>query len=96
MKGPSWLNALPSFDIIKGGRLIICTAYMLVVCQLLLRLWFTSKNHREPWYIGLCVKQVDERLCGFCPTDEIQRTPTPLNTQSSFGKLVLMVTYSCD
>lgn len=73
-------------SIVRGMSFDYMHCVLLVVCRLLLRLWFTSKNHREPWYIVLCVKQVDEQLCGFCPPDEIQRTPHPIEHTVKFWK----------
>ena len=59
---------------------------LLVVTRLLLRLWFSSKYHKEIWYIGLHVAEVDERLCLIRPTKEIQRTPRQIATTVKYWK----------
>jgi hypothetical protein len=41
----------------------------------LLSLWFDSKHHKEPWYIGNRVAEAEERLRQVKPPDSIGRIP---------------------
>lgn len=68
---------------------------LLVVCRVLLRLWFNSPYHKEQWYIGRAVKRVDTMLCNFRPPDEIQRTPRPIETTVKYWKGEKIKTYIC-
>lgn len=86
VKGPSWLSTIPQFDIIKGMSFDYMHCVLLVVCRLLLRLWFNSSFHQEIWYIGTAVKSVDNRLCSICPPNEIQRTPRSIETTVKYWK----------
>jgi len=75
VKGPSQLQLLPMFDIIRG----MVPDYMHCVCLGVARqvaaLWFDSKNHEEPYYIGKSVKTVDCRLLAIKPPCSVSRTP---------------------
>ena len=86
VKGPSWLSTIPSFDIIRGMSFDYMHCVLLVVCRLLLRLWFDSKYHQNVWYIGHAVKDVDDRLRSIRPPAEIQRTPRSIEHTVKFWK----------
>jgi len=45
---------------------------LLGIVRLLLRLWFTSSHHKELWYLGRVVKEIDDILCKITPPDEIR------------------------
>lgn len=86
VKGPSWLSRLPMYDFAEGMSYDYMHCVLLVVCRLLLRLWFNSTHHKQPWHIGKQVKAVDSLLCSFCPPDEIQRTPRPIESTVKYWK----------
>ena len=86
VKGPSWLGTIPQFDIIKGMSFDYMHCVLLVVCRLLLRLWFNSSFHDELWYMGRSVKIVDEHLCSIRPPSEVQRTPRSIEGTVKYWK----------
>jgi len=59
---------------------------LLVVVRLLLRLWFTSTHHKELWYLGRKVKEVNDVLCKIKPPDEIRRTPRKIEATVKYWK----------
>ena len=63
MKGPSWLGTVPNFDIVRGVSCDYMHCVLLGVCRILLRFWHDSKHHKEIWYLGSVVKELDARLC---------------------------------
>jgi len=79
VKGPSVLFFLPHFDIING----MVPDYMHCICLGVLRqvakLWFQTKNHDEPFYIGGSMSKVDEYLFSIKPPCSISRTPRSLS-----------------
>lgn len=59
---------------------------LLGVMRLLFRLWTSSSNHRELWYIGNQITTLDNRLCSIKPPNEIQRTPRSIEFTLKFWK----------
>ena len=86
MKGTSCLIELPQFDIIRGTAIDYMHQSILGIGRQLLKLWFLSKFHNNPWYIGRHVKDVDGRLLNICPTEEFQRLPRSLSDTMKFWK----------
>lgn len=95
VKGPSWLSTVPNFDLVQGVAVDYMHCVLLGVTRLLLRLWFTSSHHKEPWYIGRHVVEVDKRLCAIRPPDEILRTPRSVEKTVKYwkGQCVCMYMY---
>ena len=75
IKGVSILHCLPTFDIISGFIPDYMHCILLGVCRQLAKLWFDSKNSKMPFYIGLKVNVIDERLLSIKPPSSISRTP---------------------
>ena len=75
VKGPSLLSLLPHFDIIKG----MVPDYMHCIClgvvRQMAKLWFHSKHHEQPFYIGTLAPVIDSRLLAIKPPCSISRTP---------------------
>ena len=92
MKGPSTLSIVPKFDLVRGVAMDYMHCVLLGVTRLLLRLWFDSSHHREPWYIGKCVAKVDTELCAIRPTNEIPRTPRSIQATVKYWKGINMLT----
>jgi Transposase family tnp2 len=73
--GPSLLSLLPQFDIVHG----MVPDYMHCIClgvvRQMARLWFDSKNHNEPFYIGKSTGLIDRRLLAIKPPCSLSRTP---------------------
>ncbi|XP_077485359.1 uncharacterized protein LOC144095533 [Amblyomma americanum] len=51
---------------------------LLGVVRIFLCLWFDTKHHGQPWYIGRRVDLVDSKLLAIKPPDFITRTPRSL------------------
>ncbi|MGH0116610.1 UNVERIFIED_CONTAM: hypothetical protein FKN15_057450 [Acipenser sinensis] len=75
VKGPSPLINMPKFDLIHGMVPDYMHCVLLGVCRQLATLWFESKYHRQPWYIGNCMREVDKFLLSIQPPSSISRTP---------------------
>ena len=75
VKGPSLLSLLPHFDLIC--RMV--PDYMHCICLGVVRqmanLWFDSKNHEKPFYIGTHIPSIDAQLLIIKPPCSISRTP---------------------
>ena len=94
MKGPSTLSIVPKFDLVRGVAMDYMHCVLLGVTRLLLRLWFDSSHHREPWYIGKGVAKVDAELCAIRPTNEIPRTPRSIQATVKYWKGITHYTLS--
>lgn len=62
VKGISPLIGIPDFDLIDGVPVDYMHCVLLGVVQQLLDLWFDSRNHKESFYIGRRVNQVNENI----------------------------------
>ena len=67
---------------------------LLGVTRQFLHLWFDSKHHSEPWYLGSKVKEIDELLMSIQPTSEIVRLPRELQKSLRFWKGIIILKYS--
>ena len=59
---------------------------------MLLKLWFTTSYHRNPWYLGKVVKQIDDICCKIRPPDEITRTLRSIESTLKYWKGYLFPT----
>ena len=79
VKGPSLLSNLPHFDIIHS----MVPDYMHCICLGVVRqmanLWFDTKNHDEPFYMGTQVSSIDSQLLAIKPPCSLSRTPRSLS-----------------
>jgi len=85
VKGPSVLSLLPYFDLIHGFVPDYMHCICLGVVRQLASLWFDSKNHNEPFYIGPVLSRVDSRLLSIKPPCSLSRTPRSVS-QLKFWK----------
>ena len=69
MKGPSWLVAIPHYDIIRGSTVDA----LLGICRQLLKLLLDTKHNKELWYLGHNLDELDIRLCSIKPPSEINK-----------------------
>ena len=88
VKGPSQLTIVPKFDLVRGVAMDYMHCALLGATRLLLRLWF---NHRESWYIGTRVVEVDDKLCAIRPPDEIPRTPRSIQKTLKYWKGIIIL-----
>ena len=86
MKGPSWLQTIPHFDMFRGMSFDYMHCVLLGIARMLLKLWFGSQHHKQLWYLGGAVKEIDKVLCAFTPPDEITRTPRSIEQTLKFWK----------
>lgn len=56
------------------------------VTEWLLHAWFNSENHREPYYIGRSVRQVDSILLNQRPPSEFSRPPRSIQNHRSYWR----------
>lgn len=95
MKGPSWLEIVPEFDMIKGMSVDYMHCVLLGVTRVLLRLWFTKSFHGQLWYLGNVVTELDGLLCSICPPDEMKRTPRSIESTLKYWKGTLHASQGC-
>ena len=82
MKRPSQLSIVPKFDLVRGVAIDYMHCVLLGVTCLLLCLWFDSSHHREPWYMGKRVAEVDLRQGAIRPP----RTPRSIKETLRYWK----------
>ena len=80
------MNSIPSFDIIKGMSFDYMHCVHLGVTRLLLKLWFTSSFHRQLWYLGNAINEINDLLCCIAPPDEMRRTPRSIKNTLKYWK----------
>lgn len=81
VKGQSILARLPGFNLVEGFVVDSMHCVDFCVMRQLANLWFDSRNHLQPWYIGNKVSVVDESLLRMLPPSNIRRTPRSLITK---------------
>ncbi len=54
---------------------------LLSVVRQLTNLWFDSRNHRQPWYIGTRKAEVNLKLKSIAPPHGVTRVPRQLETK---------------
>ena len=91
MKGPSWLAAIPHYDIIRGTTIDYMHAVLLGVCRQLLKLWLDSRHNKELWYLGNKLDELDRRLCSIKPPSEVKRIPRSIRTTRKYWKGIYIV-----
>lgn len=82
VKGASPLLLIESFDIVQGFTVDLMHCVLLGVTKYMANLWFDSKHHVSPWYIGRQIAEVDQRLKRIQPPKNITRTPRSLTERS--------------
>jgi len=75
VKGPSILSLLPTFNIIDGLVPDYMHSALLGVTRQMAYLWFDSKNHAEPFYMGKSISSIDRDLLSIKPTCDTSRLP---------------------
>ena len=86
VKGPSCLSTIPQFDIVRGMSFDYMHCILLGVALLLLQLWFNTQHHKELWFLGAYVDNIDDLFRSIAPPDEIKRTPRSLQATLKFWK----------
>ncbi|XP_075724117.1 uncharacterized protein LOC142766540 [Rhipicephalus microplus] len=75
VKGPTILHLLPHFDCGAGFVVDYMHCVLLGVVRMLISLWFETKYHKSPWYLGGKIKLIDSQLLSIRPPDYVTRTP---------------------
>lgn len=63
------------FDIVEGFSVDYMHCVLLGCVRQLMNLWFSSKHHRQTWYLGRVTTQIDKMLTGIKPPHDISRLP---------------------
>lgn len=75
-----------SIDLVDGIPVDYMHAVLEGVTRWLLHNWFKSENHREPYYLGRNVRQIDELLLKQCPPSEFSRPPRSIQKHMKYWK----------
>lgn len=73
VNGFSVLSKLPLFNVIDCLVYDVMHAVDLGVMRQLAALWFNTCNNKNPWYIGLSIRQIDAKLSHIVVTSNITR-----------------------
>lgn len=84
IKGRSILTRC--LDIVDGIPVDYMHAVLEGITKWLLRAWFESSNHREPYYIKHHLKDVDRALLNQCPPHEFSRPPRSITKHMKYFK----------
>ena len=84
VKGISVVTLIPLFDVVFGFAIDFLHAVLLGVVKTLLGFWFDKKFSKKPYSIRSRLKEVDARLLGFCPPQNISRRPRTLSEYVHF------------
>ena len=85
VKGVSLLSLLPGFNIIDGLVPDYMHCVILGAARQIVYLWFDTQNHKEEFYLGKAIKNIDAELLSIRPTCNISRLPRSL-TMRKFWK----------
>lgn len=75
VKGISVLISIPKFNLSFGLPVDIMHGVFLGVAKTMAEMWFDSKNHKKPFYIGKKIRTIDKLLLDIHPFSEISRYP---------------------
>lgn len=75
VRSVSPLLLLPQFNMVSSFPVDYMHAVCEGVVEKITNLWFDSSNHREPWYVGNRIDEIDSRISCIVPPDEITRLP---------------------
>ena len=84
IKGYSVLGRLKTFDPVWSCPADYMHGITLGVMKLLMSLWFDSCHHKEHWYLGKSLNQLNESLLQVNPPSEISRVPRSLCERNYF------------
>ncbi len=75
IKGPSFLSAIPNFDLGRGFVPEYMHSALLGVTRQFLNKWFNPSNHNFDWYLGNYIDEMNLMLLSIQPTSCISRLP---------------------
>lgn len=79
VKGPSILSLVTNFDIIQCFNPEYMHSVLLGVVRQWASLWFDSSSHKQPYYLGSHVREIDQCLLFIKAPSEIVRGPRPIS-----------------
>ncbi|KAK3098757.1 hypothetical protein FSP39_022815, partial [Pinctada imbricata] len=86
IKGPTWLECFPKFNIASGIAIDYMHGLLLGVQKLLLRLWFSTDFSGERFNHYGEISKVDKRLISIKPTLDISRLPRTIENELKYWK----------
>ena len=84
IKGISVLAS--SINLVDGIPIDYMDAVLEGVTKWLMRAWFKSENHAQPFYLGRSVQQIDRILMQQHPPSEFSRAPRSIREHGSYWK----------
>ena len=75
-----------SLDLVNGIPVDYMHAVLEGVTRWLLRTWFRSENHREAYYLGRSVRQIDDLLLKQRPPSDFSRPPRSIQRHLNYWK----------
>jgi hypothetical protein len=84
VKTLSPLVLIPEFDIVRSFTIDYMHVVLLGVVKQFMDLWFNTKYHKSPWYMGDKIGTIDGKLLKLKPPCDIKRLPRSLARYSTF------------
>eukprot|EP00058_Branchiostoma_floridae_P026321 XP_002611812.1 hypothetical protein BRAFLDRAFT_103034 [Branchiostoma floridae] len=85
IKGPSWLNLAPRFNLISGMTIDYMHGSLLGITKALMSLWFKSAKTQR-YYCGHHLQEIDEMMLAMRPPLDIHRTPRAIQDHMQHWK----------
>lgn len=84
--GPSGLSAMHWFDYVSMVVPDYMHGCLLGVTKVLMQLWFSPTNSKQPYFIGKHLKEINRTLSAMKPPDYVERLPRNLEQNYSHFK----------
>ncbi|XP_041939023.1 uncharacterized protein LOC121700235 [Alosa sapidissima] len=81
------------FDMVKSFPVDYMHAVLLGVTKHFLDLWFNSKYHESPWYIGTAKNKIDKKLLSLTPPSDVPRVPRTVESAQKWKAAECVVAF---
>jgi hypothetical protein len=99
IRAPSMLSNIAHFDMVNGFVPYFLHCALLGVARQFVTLWFDSKNHKQPWYIGKPSKEAiyDKHIKGIFVPKEVRLLPRSITSREHWkgNEFKTFVLYHC-
>lgn len=95
VKGPSVVEDIPNLCTLRSYPPDYMHAWLLGIVKTIVRAWFDSSNHKEPWYLGLHLEEINKRLLDILPPCEVTRTPQNIDNKLKAAEWRNFLLYYC-